>query len=127
MITRTINVTRSNLYLGGENIYPREVEERLLELEDIAEASVAGIKDEKYGEVVGAFLRTSTKRPGDEEIKEFVRESLGFHKAPQHIFWIGDTGVGDDFPKTASGKHQKHILSDIGARLIEQQGPKAKL
>ena len=99
----------------------------MLEHEDIGEASIAGIKDEKYGEAVGAFLRANSKRPSDKEIQEFVRKTLGHHKAPQYIFWIGDEGVGDDFPKTASGKHQKHILSDIGLRLVEKQAPKAKL
>lgn len=53
---------------------------------------------------------------------------LGRHKAPNWVFWIGDPAVGDDFPKTGSGKHQKHILRAIGERLRKEIGkPRAKL
>jgi len=121
--------TSAALHDDGENIYPREIEERVLQLDSIAEASVAAIKDEKYGEVVGAWLRASGNegRPSDDEIRQWVRKELAWVKAPQHIFWIGDPGVGDDFPKTASGKHQKHILSERGLKLVQDKAPKAKL
>ncbi|KAF7595589.1 hypothetical protein BBP40_005625 [Aspergillus hancockii] len=106
---------------GGENIFPREVEERLMAHPAINEASVVAIKDEKYGEVVGGFLKAANgvTKPTDTELVEFVCGTLGRHKAPRYIFWIGDPGVGSDFPKTGSGKHQKHILRDIGNRLVE--------
>lgn len=115
---------------GGENIYPAEIEERLIEHDAIAEASVVAIKDEKYGEVVGAFLRQNAdrKRPDLDELRAWVRQAMGSHKAPQYLFWIGDPGVGEDYPKTGSGKHQKHILRAISEKLLsESQQPKAKL
>jgi acyl-CoA synthetase (AMP-forming)/AMP-acid ligase II len=95
----------------------------------VSEASVVGIKDERYGEVVGCFLKgvDGSARICDLEVKQFVGEHLGRHKTPQYIFWIGDAGVGDDFPKTGSGKHQKHILREIGDRLAGQGKVKAKL
>jgi acyl-coenzyme A synthetase/AMP-(fatty) acid ligase len=96
----------------------------------IADSSVVGIKDEKYGEVVGCFLKLAegVSKPSDNEVRQHVQAHLGTHKAPQHIFWLGDPGVGEDFPKTGSGKHQKHILRDIGARLVSAKSvPKAKL
>ncbi|PWY65929.1 acetyl-CoA synthetase-like protein [Aspergillus eucalypticola CBS 122712] len=102
---------------GGENIFPREIEERLTTHPSISEASVVGIKNERYGEVVGAFLKASEKVSPD-ELRHYVSQTLGRHKAPQHIFWIGDAGVGTDFPKTGSGKHQKHLLRDLGNRLV---------
>ncbi|KAH7127887.1 hypothetical protein B0J13DRAFT_588608 [Dactylonectria estremocensis] len=115
---------------GGENIFPREIEERLLEHPSIAEASVVGINDEKYGEVVGAFLRLApvTKvKPQDEDIRAWAIEKLGRHKVPRHIFWVGVREAMADFPKTGSGKHQKHLLRDIGNRLIKQSIVKPKL
>jgi acyl-CoA synthetase (AMP-forming)/AMP-acid ligase II len=95
----------------------------------ISEASVVGIKDEKYGEVVGAFLKVveGVPRISDEEVKQWVSEKLGRHKAPQYTFWIGKQGVREDFPKTGSGKHQKHIMRDIGNRLVGSRIVKAKL
>ncbi|KAJ5892131.1 acetyl-CoA synthetase-like protein [Penicillium subrubescens] len=114
---------------GGENIFPREIEERIMLHPAISEASVVGIKDERYGEVVGCFLKgvERASRVSDLEVKQWVGQQMGRHKTPQYIFWIGDAGVGDDFPKTGSGKHQKHILRDIGNKLIGLGRVKAKL
>ncbi|KAL4916367.1 hypothetical protein BDW62DRAFT_202694 [Aspergillus aurantiobrunneus] len=114
---------------GGENIFPREIEDRLVAHGSISEASVVGIKDEKYGEVVGCFLKAA---PGHErilkgEIQKWVGSALGRQKSPQHVFWIGDAAVGDDFPKTGSGKHQKHLLRETGNRLVAHQKPRARL
>lgn len=106
--------------LGGENIFPREIEERLISHPSISDGSVVGLKDEKFGEVVASFLQKSAgcSKPSDEELRMFVGEKLGRHKVPQYVFWIGDPGVGDAFPKTGSGKHQKHIMQKIGNRLV---------
>lgn len=113
--------------LGGENIYPREIEDRLMCHPSITEASVVGLSNERYGEVVGCFLKLddSCTRPQDSEVQKWVGEQLGRHKTPQHIFWIGDRLVGKEFPKTGSGKYQKHIMRDIGDRILA--GVRAKL
>lgn len=106
---------------GGENIFPAEIEDRLLEHSYIAEASVVAIKDDKYGEVVGAFLKATdeaeTARLGLQEIKDWTGKTLGSHKAPSYVFWAGQEGF-IDFPRTGSWKHQKHILRDIGNRIV---------
>ncbi|EYE95809.1 acetyl-CoA synthetase-like protein [Aspergillus ruber CBS 135680] len=114
---------------GGENIFPREIEERLMQHASISEASVVGIKDERYGEVVGCFLKATegTSKVTDSEVKQWINETLGRHKVPQYVFWIGEPKVGEDFPKTGSGKHQKHIMRDIGNRLVERSTMKAKI
>ena len=108
------------MFSGGENIYPTEVEERLLEHEAITEAAVVGLKDSKYGEVVGAFLRlrSGLVKPKDKEVREWVQQTLGSHKAPVYIFWLGDPGGGNEYPKTGSGKLQKHTLRSLGDQLI---------
>jgi acyl-CoA synthetase (AMP-forming)/AMP-acid ligase II len=114
---------------GGENIFPVEIEERLLAHPSIGEASVVGHSDERYGEVVACFLRHNARapRPTLPEVSKWVKEALGGHKAPKHVWWIGDPGIGDDFPKTGSGKHQKHILRAIGQRLIKPDPLRARL
>ncbi|KIX97674.1 uncharacterized protein Z520_06452 [Fonsecaea multimorphosa CBS 102226] len=122
---------------GGENIFPVEIENCLAEHPSIAEASCVAIKDARYGEVVGAFLRAQARpgcldldlkdegnrtrlmRPSWNEVNNWVRKSLGSHKAPRYVFWIGDDGVGNEFPKTGSGKIMKHILRDVGERLVQ--------
>jgi acyl-coenzyme A synthetase/AMP-(fatty) acid ligase len=114
---------------------PTEIEERLLAHQCVVEASVVGLPDDKYGEVVACFLRQKKAcgRPDDAGIASWVQQTLGRHKAPKHVYWIGDIGVGQDFPKTGSGKHQKHILRDIGTRLMRRNAmdkadlPRARL
>lgn len=114
---------------GGENIYPNEIEARLAEHPAVAEASVVGLQDRRYGEVVATFLRGTdkTKRPSDAEIRDWVRQTLGRHKAPKHVFWLGDVGVGNDYPKTGSGKHQKFLLRSTGNRLVKEKLADSKL
>ncbi|KAH7385811.1 hypothetical protein BKA66DRAFT_511620 [Pyrenochaeta sp. MPI-SDFR-AT-0127] len=107
---------------GGENIFPAEIEERLLAHSAVAEVSVIGLPDEKYGEIVGCFIRAveSERKPQEAELRQWVGSKLGRHKVPAHIFWVGIEEVVDDFPKTGSGKHQKHLLRALGKKLLEK-------
>ncbi|KAE8350488.1 acetyl-CoA synthetase-like protein [Aspergillus coremiiformis] len=105
---------------GGENIYPTEIEERLIEHPAIEQASVVGLKDEIYGEMVAAFLQSVSKhnRPSLEDVKCWVRQVLGRHKAPGHIFWVGPGDSIGQYPATGTGKIRKDILREIGNRII---------
>ncbi|KXH52679.1 4-coumarate-CoA ligase [Colletotrichum simmondsii] len=114
---------------GGENISPTEIEDRLLSHPAIAEACVVGLQDKRYGEVVASFLQTAngTVKLTDSEVKAWVTEKLGRHKAPEHVFWIGQLDVGTSLPKTGSGKYQKHLIRDLGDALLNKSARKAKL
>ena len=93
----------------------------------ILRAAVVGINHVKYGEVVGAFLLSSSLaaasgvcKPTDEELKSWVRKVMGRHKAPAHIFWLGDKKVGlREVPQTGSGKVKKHVLRDVAQRIVD--------
>lgn len=116
---------KSNLtHTGGENIYPLEIEERLAAHPAIEVASVIGIPDQKYGEVVGAFLALAadvSARPSDEELRAWTRETLGRHKAPQYFFVFGEEGVDRTIPVTGSGKVRKVDLRKIAASVLERR------
>jgi acyl-CoA synthetase (AMP-forming)/AMP-acid ligase II len=98
---------------GGENIYPREIEEVLIEHPAVADASVLGVPDDYYGEVVGAAIRPAAP-PGDEsapaadslaaELAEYCRARLAAEKVP--VRWL----VTGSFPLTPSGKIRKDVL-----------------
>ncbi|KAG9956765.1 long-chain fatty-acid-CoA ligase, partial [Aureobasidium melanogenum] len=111
---------------GGENIAPLEIEERLMLRSDITLASVVGLADERYGEAVSAFvtLADGATRPSATELQEFVQHSLGRHKTPSHIFWVGRDGDLDAFPTTASGKLQKEKLRIWGNARIKSRRSK---
>jgi len=99
---------------GGENIYPREIEEYLYHLEGVKDIQVAGIASEKYGEEVGAFIILKEGAAMDEEtVREFCRGQIARHKIPKYIFFI------KDFPMTGSGKIQKFKLRDLGLQWLK--------
>ncbi len=93
---------------GGENIYPREIEEFLYTMPGVEDAQVVGVPDPKYGEVIAAFIRrTADSDISESDVQEFARARMARYKAPKHVFFI------DAFPMTASGKIQKYKLRDI--------------
>ena len=93
---------------GGENIYPREIEEILFEHPGVSMASVVGMPDQKWGEVVAAVIRAASPQdpPTVMELHAYCRSRLAAYKTPSVWFFI------NDFPMTASGKIRKHILRD---------------
>ncbi|PHH81938.1 hypothetical protein CDD82_7477 [Ophiocordyceps australis] len=108
---------------GGENIYPLEIEERLMAHGAVAKAIVVGVKDTHYGEVVAAFLelRGKADRPSDSQLRDWVRTQLGKHKAPAHFFWLGENDVPRSVPLTGSGKVRKFELARLGDELLRQR------
>ena len=91
---------------GGENLFPAEIENAMLEHDDIVEVAVFGIPDEKWGEQVACFMRTNGARPSPETLKAFIRDRLSPQKTP--AFW----SFVDDWPLTGSGKIQKFKLQE---------------
>lgn len=102
---------------GGENIYPREVEEFLYHLPGVKDVQVAGIPSKKYGEAVGAFI---IQNPGanltEEIVKDFCRDKIARFKIPKYVLFV------DEFPLTGSGKIQKFKLKDVGLKMLAAQG-----
>jgi fatty-acyl-CoA synthase len=96
---------------GGENIYPRELEELLFRHPKVGEAAVIGLPHEKWGEEVAAFIRPTPGATIDrEELSEYTRASLAPHKTPRYWFLV------DSFPLTGSGKIQKFKLRELWAK-----------
>lgn len=93
------------------------------------EACVVGMPDDVYGEVVSCFLRQAVgcERPNSAEIVAWVRQTMGKHKAPKYVWWVGDQADISEFSKTGSGKYQKHILKEIGQSLMRNERTLAKL
>lgn len=99
---------------GGENIYPREIEEFLFRHPAVEQASVVGVPDAKYGEELCAWIKL---RRGatltSEELREFCRRELAHYKVPRYVRFV------DEFPQTVTGKIQKfkireQMMGDLG-------------
>jgi fatty-acyl-CoA synthase len=92
---------------GGENVYPREVEEFLYTHPDIVDAQVIGVPDDKYGEELCAWVRLREGATLDAEaLREFCRGKLAHFKVPRYV------RVTDDFPMTVTGKVQKYKMRE---------------
>jgi fatty-acyl-CoA synthase len=102
---------------GGENIYPREIEEYLYRLEGVQDVQVAGIPSPKYGEAVGAFIILKEGADLHEsDVRDFCVGQISRYKIPKYIFFV------DSFPMTGSGKIQKFKLKELGVKLCKEQG-----
>jgi acyl-CoA synthetase (AMP-forming)/AMP-acid ligase II len=118
---------------GGENIHPLEIEDCLFKHPLVAEVSVVGVPDQRYGECVAAFVvpgrgvlavedeekprvsdgqDDSTRMLTKSQVREWVATHLSGHLVPRFVFWIGE------YPKTASGKIQKYKLRDMAKDLV---------
>jgi fatty-acyl-CoA synthase len=100
--------SRDVIIRGGENIYPREVEEFLYTHPKVDEVQVVGIPNARLGEIVVAWVQL---RPGqeatEEEIKTFCQGQIAYYKIPEHIRFV------EEFPATLSGKIQKYKIRDF--------------
>lgn len=100
---------------GGENVYPREIEEFLSSMEGVMDVQVVGVPSRKYGEEVGAFI---IPKPGfdirPEDVRDHCRGRIAWHKVPRYINFI------DSYPLTASGKIMKYKLREMAAELFPE-------
>jgi fatty-acyl-CoA synthase len=102
------------LIRGGENIYPREIEEFLFRHPKIQSAQVFGVPDPKYGEEVCAWIvLRAGEHASDEEIREFCRGQIAHYKIPRYIRFV------DELPMTVTGKVQKFIMRERMIRELQ--------
>lgn len=101
---------------GGENIYPKEIEEFLYTLPQISDVQVVGVPSVQYGEEVMAFIVLKQGESlTEEEVKNAVRENMARHKVPKYVSFV------EKFPVTASGKIQKFKLREQAIELLRLQ------
>ena len=101
---------------GGENIYPREIEEFIHTIDGVRDVQVVGIPDEKYGEIIGAFIiKEEASQLAAEDIKDYAVNKIARYKVPKHIFFV------NEFPLTASGKIQKFKLRDLAIKILGKE------
>jgi len=105
---------------GGENVYPREVEEFLYTHPDIEDAQVIGVPDDKYGEELCAWIRMKPGRPplDAEAVRAFATGKLAHYKIPRYVH------VVDEFPMTITGKVRKVDMREETVKLLGLETPK---
>jgi fatty-acyl-CoA synthase len=97
---------------GGENLYPREVEEFLFRHPKIQEVQVFGVADPRYGEELCAWIRLREgETMSEEEVRAFCEGQIAHQKVPRYVQFV------DEFPMTVTGKAQKFMMR----RMVEEQ------
>ena len=102
---------------GGENVYPREIENFLYTMPQIQAVEVAGVPSPKYGEEVGAFIKLKEgAEVTEEDVRDFCRGKISRYKIPKYIFFV------KEYPMTASGKIQKYKLREMSLEWLREKG-----
>lgn len=109
--------TKELIIRGGANIYPREVEDLLIQHPNIETAGVCGVPDERLGEQVCAWikLKDASVKTTAEEVKQFCKDKISKYKVPVYVFFV------DSFPMTASMKMQKFRMTEQSIQMIKDQ------
>jgi len=124
---RIVGRIKDIIIRGGENLFPVRIENALTGHPAILEAAAIAVPDQKYGEVVGAWVvRQPNVTISREEVHRCVSETMNPQNAPAWVWFVGEDGVPEELPKTASGKVQKHILRKWGRDLVEREIGRAK-
>jgi fatty-acyl-CoA synthase len=111
---RVVGRIKDMVIRGGENIYPREIEEFLYSHPEVADVQVIGVPDERYGEELMAWI---VPRPGasptEDEIKEFCRGRIAHYKVPRYVKFV------ESFPMTVTGKVQKFKMRESAVEELQ--------
>jgi fatty-acyl-CoA synthase len=108
---RIVGRIKDMIIRGGENLYPREIEEFLYGHPDVADIQVVGVPDERYGEELMAWIvPREGSEPSEDSIRDFCRGKIAHNKVPRYIRFV------DEFPMTVTGKVQKFKMRDTAIR-----------
>ena len=96
---------------GGENIYPKEIEEFIYTCPKVSDVQVIGVPDERYGEeIMACIILKEGETMTEEEMKKYIGDHMARHKVPRYIDFV------DSFPMNAAGKIQKYIMRENAAK-----------
>ena len=113
---RIVGRLKDMVIRGGENIYPREIEEFLHHHEQISDVYVVGVPDIKYGEELCAWVKVKAEQQlTDANVKEFCKGRIAHYKIPRYIMFV------DDFPMSVSGKIQKYKMREESIKVLGLQ------
>lgn len=98
---------------GGENVYPKEIEDFLYSHHDVLEVQVIGVPDERLGEEICAWIIVKEgKTLSQDDVKNFCKGQISHFKIPKYVLFV------DAFPKTATGKIQKYKMREESRKML---------
>jgi fatty-acyl-CoA synthase len=116
---RIVGRSKDMIIRGGENVYPREIEEFLYTHPAIADVQVVGVPDPKYGEEIGAWvILHAGSQATEDDIRAFCRGKIATYKIPRYVRFV------DAFPTTVTGKVQKFRIRELAAEELAPIPPR---
>ena len=103
---------------GGENVFPREVEDVIAKMSGVNEVAVIGVDDEEFGQRLKAYVVTGSGGPSEDDIKNKVKSDLARYKVPREVEFL------DELPRNATGKVLKKELKERHEESAEKSGSK---
>ncbi len=117
---RIVGRSKELIIRGGENIYPREIEERLYDHPAVQDAAVFGVDSERYGEEVCAWVKLRPRQDvSEEELKQFLAARIAYFKVPRYIRFV------EEYPMTVTGKLQKFRMRELMSDELARQHAEA--
>ncbi|AVP83364.1 AMP-binding protein [Aeromonas hydrophila] len=117
---RIVGRSKELIIRGGENIYPREIEERLYDHPAVQDAAVFGVDSERYGEEVCAWVKLRPRQEAsEEELKQFLAARIAYFKVPRYIRFV------EEYPITVTGKLQKFRMRELMSDELARQHAEA--
>lgn len=117
---RIVGRSKELIIRGGENIYPREIEERLYDHPAVQDAAVFGVDSERYGEEVCAWVKLRPRQEAsEEELKQFLSARIAYFKVPRYIRFV------EEYPMTVTGKLQKFRMRELMSDELARQHAEA--
>lgn len=106
---------KDTIIRGGENIAPKEIEEYLLTHEDILEAQAFGVPDQKFGEIVCAWIKKAPESDlSEKDVRDFCKDRIAHFKIPAIVRLV------EEFPLTVTGKVQKFVMRDVMSKELQE-------
>ena len=111
---KVVGRSKDMVIRGGENIYPVEIENYLYRHPKISDVQIVGVPDQKYGEVLAAWIIAKQNvELTEEEVKQFCKENIAHYKIPKYFRFV------QEYPMTITGKIQKYKITEM---MIEELG-----
>ncbi|MBR5040146.1 MAG: AMP-dependent synthetase, partial [Clostridiales bacterium] len=98
---------------GGENIYPKEIEEFIYTHPDVSDVQVIGVPDEQYGEeIMACIIKKEGSTLTEDDVKKYVKDHMAKHKTPRYVAFV------DAFPMNAAGKILKFKMREDAVKML---------
>ncbi|KDN37912.1 acetyl-CoA synthetase-like protein [Tilletiaria anomala UBC 951] len=128
---RIVGRSKDVIIRGGENLFPVMIENCVDELPGVMQSAAIAVPCPKMGETVGIFVGRAHGAEGKKltraQVRQYVKDNLSLQSAPDWIWWLGEDGVAEELPKTASGKVKKVDLRAWSKDLVEQRIGNARM